>query len=329
MSVAGFDLNLLKVFDAVLREGSTTGAAQRIGLSQPAVSAALGRLRHALGDELFVRSGTGLRPTATALALAEDLTEALAAAERVVAGPGALDPGRLSRTFRLSGGDYMGDVILPPVMARLQRAAPGVRIEHFDEIFAASLHRIREDDFDLVLLPRFDFPGDVDWRPLFRSGFAVVARPGHPRLARAGVAAGGTIGLDLFCDIPQARYAVEPGIDSGGVEDAALAEIGRRRRVQMTLPAFASIVEVVAATDLIAILPALTAARAEAAGRLVAYGAPIPLPPLTLCLAWHRRLTRSPAHRWLRDLIAEEAARLHPEHPLRPEDRKGAVAEGG
>ena len=326
MSLAGFDLNLLKVLDAMLREGSTTAAAQRLGLSQPAVSAALGRLRHALGDELFVRAGAKLRPTAVALELADDLAEALTAVERVVAGAGALDPARLSRTFRLSGGDYMGDVILPPVMARLQREAPGVRIEHLDEVFAASLGRIREGEFDLVLLPRFEFPADVDWRPIFRSGFRIVARPGHPRLARAGIAAGDVIPLDLFCDIPQARYAVEPGIDTPSVEDERLAEVGRKRRVQMTLPGFASIVEVVAATDLLAVLPALTAERAG--GRLERFGAPIPLPPLTLCLAWHRRLTRSPAHRWLRDLIAGEAARLHPEHPLRPEDHEGAVAEG-
>ncbi|SHI38381.1 LysR family transcriptional regulator [Wenxinia saemankumensis] len=312
MNLAGFDLNLLKVLDALLREGSTVRAGQRVGLSQPAVSAALGRLRHALADPLFVRAGQRLQPTEVARALAPQVRAALEAAERVLAGTELLDPARLERTFHLCGADYVSEIVLPPVLRRLSVEAPGVRTTIVDEIFEHSLDRMREEEIDVLVVPRFPFPDDLESRVAFTSRFVVASRPGHPALARAGLAPGDTLPLDLFCEIPQVRFGFDRGaIARLGNEDAELERLGRRRRIVATAPGFSPLTAMVAGTDCLAVLPELIGLREAALGRIDLWGAPIPLHPLDLCLVWHRRHNEASAHRWFRDLVAEEAAAAH------------------
>ena len=320
MNIAAFDLNLLKVLDALLRDGSTTAAARRVGLSQPAVSAALGRLRHAIGDELFVRSGQGLVPTDIALSLEAEVRAVLGAADRILAGPGALDPSRLNRHFRICAGDYITDVCLPPVMRRLAAEAPMVRVSVLDEIFRNSIDRMRTESFDLLVLPQFGFPDYLESQVVFRSEFVIGARKGHPRLSRAGIAPGGTIPLDLYCDMPQARFGVESGsIEEDGIEDENLARIGRARTIQMAVPTFGNLVAILSGTDLTAVLPRRIGERAAALGLIDTYGAPHPMPPLPICMVWHRRQSGSPVHRWFRDLFAAEAAKVHPDPVEQPE----------
>ena len=123
MNIASFDLNLLTVLDALLREGSTVRAGERIGLSQPAVSAALGRLRHALGDELFVRRGQGLEPTDYARSLVVPVREVLDAVVGVLAGS-RFEPGTSDAVFRLSGSDFFAEMLMPALAERLSREAP-------------------------------------------------------------------------------------------------------------------------------------------------------------------------------------------------------------
>src|SRR3954467_5467635 len=180
MNVADLDLNLLRVFDAVLHEGSVTAAPGRLELTQPAVSNALARLRSLLGDPLFVRTASGMEPTPFARGVAEPVRQALALRESALAhGPG-FDPATATRTFRF----YMSDVgqveFLPPLVERVQRDAPGVRLEAMGldvedlggALAAGSL------DVAVGFLPGLGAP--VKRQALFRDPYACLMRADHP-----------------------------------------------------------------------------------------------------------------------------------------------------
>lgn len=296
------DLNLLRVLDALLRERATTRAGARLGLSQPAVSAALGRLRATFGDELFFRRGQGLEPTDFALSLQEPLRAALDAIAALLAGPDAFDPADSKARFRLSGSDFFAEMLMPALADRLNREAPGVRVHLVDLVPDNYLDTLEQYDVDLALVPEAPMPAWMQSRPVMRAGFRVVARRGHPRLARAGLRAGATIPLDLFCDLGHVVFSPEGKPAAMG--DAALARLGRQRRVVMTLPVFSGVYRAVAASDLVALLPTALARRVAPAAGLELFEAPMPVPPGRIVMVWHRRQAASPAHAWLRDLIA-------------------------
>jgi DNA-binding transcriptional LysR family regulator len=304
MNLASFDLNLLKVLDALLREGSTVAAGRRVGLSQPAVSAALGRLRHALGDPLFVRHGPRLEPTDHARGLAGPLREILDRAEEVLAGPARFESARARDVFHLSASDFFTEMLVPPLMARLGAVAPRVGLRVTDRFGPGRLHETRDARSDLLILPEESGPpGWLDWTPAFRSGFEMVARAGHPALEAAGVGPGEAPSLDLFCALPQVRYA--PRDETEGLEDLILAGLGRRREVRLAVPDFGSIQRVVAATDLVGILPRRLAAKAAAGEALWAHPLPFRVPHLMLGLYWPKRLASSPPQAWLRSEVLE------------------------
>jgi DNA-binding transcriptional LysR family regulator len=301
MNFASFDLNLIRVLDALLRERSTVRAGRRIGLSQPAVSAALGRLRHALKDDLFYRRGQGLEPTAFAAALEAPLRETLDRIEALLSEPPAFDPASATDTFRLSGSDFFAELLMPPLADRMARIAPGIRVQLVDLVPESYIATLDRYEVDLALIPKAEFPNWVDHRPLFWSRFVVIARAGHPRLA--GLAEGGTIPLDLFCDLGHVLFSPEGRLRAMG--DAALAAVGRERRVAMTLPVFSGVYRAVSSSDLIALMP-VQLARAVAPGAgLAIYDPPMPIEPVLIVAVWHRRFTAAPAHVWLRDRVAE------------------------
>lgn len=311
MNLKNFDLNLLKVLDALLRRGSTIGAGEELGLSQPAVSAALGRLRDALNDPLFVRQSNRLAPTVYALSLKEPIRQILLATGEALLGPDVVVPEALERTFYLSSTDYVGELILPPVMQRLQNIAPHVRIQLLDEIFQHSLDKLRSDKFDFAILPKFDFTNELDWQVAFNAGFKVVARPDHERLARAGLTSGTTFPIDLFCEIPRVRFAVEHEPVTKSLEDITLEKMGRSSRSIVSVPTFSAMIEICAQTDYIAIVPELMADKAAALGQVWAFPADSLIERISICLIWHSRHTNEPQHRWFRAILLEEMAKPH------------------
>ena len=151
MNFQAFDLNLLRVFDALMRERSVTRAGERVGLSQPAVSAALARLRAALDDQLFVRRGTEMAPTLRAEDLANPVREALAAMERALFGERRFDPATTHSTFTLLGADFFSTLVMPRLAARLRREAPGVRLRFLDSARGDVDRLLQEDAIDLAL----------------------------------------------------------------------------------------------------------------------------------------------------------------------------------
>ncbi|GHF57394.1 LysR family transcriptional regulator [Seohaeicola zhoushanensis] len=302
MNLSGFDLNLLRVLDALLAEGSTVRAGTRIGLSQPAVSAALGRLRHALGDPLFVRQGQRLVPTDYARDLAQPLRDSLDAIEVLLDGPARFDAATASETFKISGSDFFAEMLMPALGERLSRIAPGVRVQLVDLVPDNYVRSLENREVDVALMPKPELPGWVEWQPLFHSDFVMVARRGHARLGRAGVNPGATVPIDLFCDLGHILFSPEGRLSAMG--DAALAAVGRSRRVVMTMPVFFGVARAVAESDHVALLPGQLAARLAEPLGLDIYRPPMPVPTPQIGMVWQKRMTSTPGHRWLRDEIA-------------------------
>lgn len=314
--MAAFDLNLLRVLDALLREGSTVKAGARMGLSQPAVSAALNRLRHALGDDLFLRRGQGLEPTDYAKSLAIPLRRVLDELEALLGGPAEFVPAESNASFKLSGSDFFAEMLMPALAERISTRAPGMRVQLVDLVPNDYVETLEKYEVDIALIPRTEFPDRVDHRPVFWSTFSVIARSGHPRLARAGIAPGDVVPVDLFCDLGQVLFSPEGKLKAMG--DAALARVGRERRVVMTLPVFSGVYRAVGGSDLIALIPTQLATHVAKRAGLDVYKPPMPIDPALITMVWHRRSSATPAHRWLRDLIAEILAPLNEDGMVLP-----------
>jgi DNA-binding transcriptional LysR family regulator len=315
MNLSAFDMNLLRVLDALLETGSTVKAGERIGLSQPAVSAALGRLRGHLGDPLFIRRGQRLEPTDFARNLAVPLREALDGLSALLAGPEVFEPATVTMTFRISGSDFFAELLMPVLAERLGREAPGIRLQLLDLGPENMIERVERDQAEVALMPDVPLPDWVETLPLFTSGFAMIARAGHPRLSRAGVAPGGVVPLDLFCDLAHVLMSPEGRLRS--FTDGALETLGRARHVSMTLPTFAGVARVVEASDQVAVIPRQLARHFARLPTFATFGTPIEIPAARIVMAWNRRSTAAPPHRWMRDRIAETLAPLNAgEEPL-------------
>ncbi|MVA99443.1 LysR family transcriptional regulator [Nitratireductor sp. CAU 1489] len=303
MNFASFDLNLLRVFDALMRERSATRAGQTIGLSQPAVSNALGRLRLTLKDELFIRRGNDMVPTPFAESLAGAVRDALAQIEQALAGDDSFDPSSAERLFTLYGADFFSSLTMPPLFARVAACAPGVALRLLESATGEVERLLRDNVIDAALERRMPMPDWVSSQSVLLSSFVVVAARDNAEIAATGVKSGDTLPLALFCRLPHALRSVDGSMS--GMVDEALHEAGLARRVMLALPHFHSVAVAVARSNLIAALPRqMAAAIAEHLG-LAIYRLPVDVPAQELHLYWHRRHDRHPAHCWLRQQVVE------------------------
>ncbi len=295
MNVAGLDLNLLRVFDAVLRDRSVTAAARHLGLTQPAVSNALARLRAQFEDALFVRTSSGMDATPFARELAEPVRQALALLESALAhGPG-FDPATATRAFRFYMSDLGQIEFLPPLVERAQRAAPGVRLEAVamevedigDALAAGNL------DLAVGFLPGLGPP--VRRRALFRDPYVCLMRAGHP-------AAGERLTKKAFLEASHALVSYKGG---HRVIEEALERAGLARKIALRVPHFTVVPMVLERTDLILTLPMRVARVYERQGRFRVLPPPVPIPPADVGAHWHERFERDPGNRWLREMISE------------------------
>jgi len=301
MNLSVFDLNLLRVLDALLREQSTIKAGEHVGLSQPAVSSALRRLRHALNDPLFVREGQRIVPTPYAKDLEIPLRRLLDELEELLSGGRSFDPAEAEQSFKISGSDFFAEMLMPLLAGMLSRQAPKIRVQLVDLVPNNYIEALEKPGVDLALVPKSDFPGWIDYAPALRSKFVMIARTEHPRLKRAKVRPADVVPIDLFCDLGHVVFSPEGSLKAMG--DAALARIGRERRVAMTMPFFAGICNVVASSDLVALLPEQLARKMAPRLGLAIYVPPMPINPALICMIWHKRNTDYPAHRWLRQTV--------------------------
>ena len=300
MNIAAADLNLLVAFDALLEERSVTRAARRIGLSQPAMSAALARLRALLEDPLFLRTGRGIEPTARALELAGPVRAGLEQLRRALEGEAAFEPGTSERAFRLAMTDYAEWLLLGPLMGALGREAPGVQLQlrRLDRLFSVPEGDLRSGAIDLAV----GFFGDartLQEGTLEQSLFEEQER----RRIRKG--RGGRLSLEAFAAARHAAIIYRP--EPWGLIDQELAARGKRRRLRLAAPHFLTVIEAVAASDLIAVVPERLARRFRKALRLDVRPVPFPMPAFHTRMAWHQQASDDPAHRWLREQVAGAA----------------------
>jgi DNA-binding transcriptional LysR family regulator len=302
MNFAAFDLNLLRVYDAIMRERSVTRAGERIGMSQPAVSSALNRLRHMLDDQLFVRRGNDMVPTPRA----EPVRSALASLEAALGADDRFDPASAERTYTLLGADFFSTLVMPGLFRAMSEEAPGVRLRGLDSGVGDVARLLLEDTIDAALEGPLDVPEWVSRERLFTSPFAVVAARSHPSLS--GLSSGDTVPLEVFCRAPHALRSID-GSMSGWV-DRALARTGMQRRVVLALPHFHGVVLAVARGRLIAAVPAQLANAVASDLDLLVLQPPIEVPAPEIQMYWHSRHDRNPAHRWMRQKVLEAVQAL-------------------
>ncbi|MCY1126865.1 LysR family transcriptional regulator [Frigidibacter sp. RF13] len=301
MDINGLDLNLIRVFDALWQERSVTRAGARVGLSQPAVSAALTRLRHALGDQLFIRSGNAMVPTPRAGELAPRARAALEEIGRMLAPGPAFDPGALERTFTFLTSDFFSMMLMPDLAERLRRDAPRVRIRVLDSSLGDVARILRDDLADMALERPIDLPEGVEKQPLFRSPFVMVTARKDPAVAH--LTEGEEMPLDTFCALGHALRSLD-GTMTGQV-DAALATHGLARRVTLALPHFQAVALAVAQGGMTAALPVQFARLVRGPMNLSIFLPPVPIPAPDISIYWHARHGKDAAHRWMRRMVSD------------------------
>jgi DNA-binding transcriptional LysR family regulator len=299
---SAFDLNLLRVFDAMMLELSTVRAGERIGLSQPAVSSALGRLRHITGDELFIRDGNRMLPTTRALQLKGPVREALTRIEDALSANSAFDPQSASRSFMLIGSDYFSTLLMPKLAARVTPHAPTVTLQMIDHPSSEIFYLLSEGRADLVVDRALPAPEWIASRKLFRSYLVCIARRGHPTLLDRGIRPGDAIPPQSFCAIPQVLRSADGS--KTGTMDPALAGRGMARNVVMTVPHFQAVALAVATSDLLGSIPVHFAMLAAERLDIDIYLPPFESPAMDVTMYWHRRFDCDAANVWLRDHVA-------------------------
>ena len=300
MNFRTFDLNLLKVLDALLREGSTVGAARRLGLSQSAVSSALNRLRQSIGDELLVRRGGRLEPTDFALGLAGPLRKTLGELESLLEAD-AFEPATSDACIRISGPDYYSDMILPRLAEIVETEAPNMRLQMFDLVPEDHFATLDRYEVDIILMPEGPLPDWAMSRRIFNSAFGLLVRRGHPMLEEEDGKP--TLSLDAFCKLGHILYS--PSGELRSFTDDALDQLGRNRRVAMTLPKFSAIAHTVSRTNLIGTMPRTLAEELAEGLDLVVLSPPVDIGPHPMLMVWSKRSHENPAHKWVRERIVE------------------------
>jgi DNA-binding transcriptional LysR family regulator len=318
MNLNSMDLNLLLAFESLMDERHVTRAAKRAGLSQPAMSNALARLRRTFDDPLLVRTADGMAPTPMAQALIGPVRAALAHLRAALEEKPAFDPAASKRTFHLLANDYAEIMLVAPLLRALRRQTGGIglRLYRPRSVFQPPSPAALSDSFDLAL---GFFPDALALEASVRSAVlweernVCIASPTHPAIR-------GKLSLQQYA--AAWHVAVFYKTQGPGIIDTLLAQQGLSRRLAMLVPHFASVPFMVASSDLIATVPERLARRFGQWLKLQILPVPVAIPPFRLTLLWHERWHADPAHSWMRRLIAEAASRLG-----RQEDKPGWKAK--
>jgi len=314
------DLNLLRVFDALADEGSVTRAGIRLGLTQSAVSHALGRLRHVLDDELFVRGPDGMRPTARALEIAPRLRQGLDQLQHALT-PATFVPSETKRRFTIAAGAYVTTVLMPAVVNVIRREAPGAEIRMWPvtQTIGEDLQTGRVD----VAIGGFGAPAPrFEKELLFHESMVWALRADHPS------GRGDNLTLKALADLPHVILAtvdedraIDGRVSEGGLErlviwddagalDKALSERGWRRTVGLTTQDAVSALTVASRTDMAALAPRRLALTFAGQLGLKLFEPPYPSPPAALEALWRHDLSQSASIEWLRGRLRAAAANL-------------------
>lgn len=300
------DLNLLRVLDAVMAEGSLTRAAAALAMTQPAVSHALRRLRGALGEELFVRTAHGMKPTPQAEALWPQVRNALATLRQALA-PADFDPQRDAVQLRIAMADATAVQLAPALVSGIEREAAQVSLRLLPLATRDPRPMLEGDTVDLAVgffpdtIKRIvdqGADGHLRHAPLYSTRYVCGMRPGHPL-------ADTPLTLDAYCAAH--HLVVSFSGRPQGFVDEALAGQGRQRRVVLTVNQFFTAWQVVAQSDLLTVLPERFVQATGRGHELLTRELPLALAPVHVAMVWHVRHDAAPAHRWLRERVRAAA----------------------
>ena len=296
MNLAGIDLNLLVVFDAIMREQHVTRAGERLGLSQPATSNALSRLRKLTNDELFVRTAGGLQPTSIAIALASQIQPALQQINQALTEKSSFDPTTSDREFTIGMSDYTAFIILPKLLHKIQAIAPNVAMQIRTGDRARLTTLLDRGELDLICGV---FPKQVDLHRsqlLFQEQFVCVCRHGHPTIDRALSVETYTAANHLLVSIAEDRI---------GRIDNYLATQNLNRHIAISVPHFLVAPFILAQTDLVATLGRRIAETFAHSQNLQVLPLPLPIEGFSVFAHWHQSRQRHPAQMWIRSILVE------------------------
>lgn len=295
MKLRRLDFALLLVFREIVRHGKASIAAERLGLSQPAVSHALARLRDLTGDPLFLRRPNGFQPTPAAVALAPKVEALLALADDAMGAARRFDPGSSTRLFRISANDFTGTLLTAPLIADFGTAAPAARLSFSFNYGPAGFKALHANGLD-VMLGRFDaLPDGLVALRLFEDDYRVIARADHPELRT---------GLDLRTYLALGHLVVSFTGELQGTVEKNLRQMGVTRRIAAASPMFLNAFAAVAESDLIATAPARLASRFAPAFGLQIFMPPFAIDPIVIELVRTSASREDPAINWLAARIA-------------------------
>jgi DNA-binding transcriptional LysR family regulator len=296
MNLAGIDLNLLVVFDALMTEGQVTRAGEKLGLSQPATSNALARLRILTKDQLFVRNSGKLQPTPVAIALAQQIQPALNQIQTALSPPQLFDPLTSDRVFSIGMNDYVEFVLLPPLLEKLAITGPQVKIQVRSGNREQQLVMLDNDEIDLMCGL---FPNTMSWHEqqlLFQEKFVCLCRQDHPSI-------GDTISLDDYVNTDHLLVSVQE--DMIGRVDFLLAQQNLTRNIAVSIPHFLVAPSILARTNLVATLVERVAKEFAPILNLKILPCPLPLQGFSVFMRWHQSMSDRDANAWLRGVLLE------------------------
>ncbi len=308
MNLKNIDLNLLVYLDVLLRERNVTRAAESLGISQPAMSNGLRRLRELFSDPLLVRTSGGMSPTERAENLQPEVREVVASIEKVVEPDRQFDAASANRVFRISVSDYSESTLLPHMLRRMRLEAPDVTLDILTPS-DVNYQNLEQGSVDLVINRFDDLPQSFHQRPIWRDGFSCMfsrqnpihnnfnletyLEAGHVWVSKTGMGKG---------------MGMEPdGTQSLGWVDEALAKLGKKRRIRVFTRHYESAMRLADLRDLIITLPSKAANRLKNDPGVIILPPPFDIPEIELTMAWSPLLQHNPAHQWMRRLIADVA----------------------
>lgn len=319
LAVKDVDLNLLGVFDAIMTERSVTKAAERLAMTQPAVSNAVSRMRHAYGDPLFVKNGRGIQPTPKALTLWQQVREPLHHL-RVAVDPPAFDPTRAVRRFRIAATDVFAQLTWLPLRQLIEREAPGIDVHAVPYNPHNGEKLLANAEVDLVIGVFGEVERDLRTSWLFDGHYICAMRKDHPLAAAP---------LTLERYIAAEHLVVSLSGEAQTDIDQQLAQLGLARRIAMTVNQFSLVAELLKGTDLICVVSRTVVTCSLFRGDLHLTQPPIDLPPKRISMAWHARHDRDPGHAWLRENLTAIAVSRWDEYGRCWEEGQRLAAQGG
>ncbi|HEX6440592.1 MAG TPA: LysR family transcriptional regulator [Stellaceae bacterium] len=298
MDIRAVDLNLLKAFDALISERAVTRAASRIGLSQPAMSHALSRLRGLFGDDLFVRTQSGMEPTAHAREIAPLVAAAIEHIEAALNLGAGFDPETSAVTFTAGMAEYAEVALVGRLARAFTKEAPRATLRLLPFGGPGAAEQLERGAIDVAVAHLRALPATIESQTLLRDPFVVIVRKGHP------LAAASALSIEAYA--AQNHALVSPRGNPTGAIDRILVDLGLRRRISLLVATYLALPAALAASDLVATVPSRIARQIALTAAIEILPLPVDL-TVTVSMAWHRRAAGEPAQLWFRSLLVEAA----------------------